>query len=148
MVHRCEEKRAIGVFHWRRVRRWPRVPIWMLVAIGVWLAAIGALEWISHYSEVSFVTCPFKLLTGFPCLTCGATRGVVATLQGHPLQGWLYNPMLFTAVFGMGALLTIRLCTGKMLQWRRKQRWQKWLAWTGVILLAGVNWIYVILYVG
>ena len=42
--------------------------------------------------------CPIKLLTGFPCPACGATRALLALLHGD-IQGYLhYHPLALVLV--------------------------------------------------
>lgn len=51
--------------------------------------------------------CLFHSLTGIPCLTCGATRSVLALLDGRVADAVLYNPLVFAAslLFFAGGLL-------------------------------------------
>jgi hypothetical protein len=37
--------------------------------------------------------CPFRALTGLPCLSCGTTRAAVAVLHGRPLEALVVNPL-------------------------------------------------------
>jgi hypothetical protein len=37
--------------------------------------------------------CPFRALTGIPCLSCGTTRAAVALLHGNPLAALAVNPL-------------------------------------------------------
>jgi hypothetical protein len=50
--------------------------------------------------------CPFRVLTGVPCLTCGTTRAAVAFLDGRPLDALAANPLaaLAGAAFIVGGL--------------------------------------------
>jgi len=41
--------------------------------------------------------CPFRALTGLPCLSCGTTRAAVALLEGHPLEALSVNPLAAAA---------------------------------------------------
>ena len=38
------------------------------------------------------VLCPFRLVTGIPCPTCGLTRSWVAFMHGHLRESVAYNP--------------------------------------------------------
>jgi hypothetical protein len=37
--------------------------------------------------------CPFRVLTGIPCLSCGTTRAAIALLHGDPLAALAVNPL-------------------------------------------------------
>jgi hypothetical protein len=91
--------------------------------------------------------CLLKRLTGWPCPTCGFTRGTLAILQGHPVQGWLYNPLLFSALGLAGLVLIIRLLLGRSLQVELTAR-ERIAAWLIAGILFAANWLYVIRCVG
>lgn len=44
------------------------------------------------------IACPFKALTGLPCLTCGATRAVAALLRGDFAASLRFHPLVIPAV--------------------------------------------------
>jgi hypothetical protein len=44
--------------------------------------------------------CPFRALTGVPCLSCGTTRAAVAFLDGRVFDALLVNPL--AALAGLG----------------------------------------------
>ena len=44
--------------------------------------------------------CPFKALTGWPCVTCGATRMVDAFVHGRLEAGVRLNPLLAAIAIG------------------------------------------------
>jgi hypothetical protein len=51
--------------------------------------------------------CPFHVLTGLPCPSCGATRAGLALLRGRPLEALAFNPLatLAEVVFLAGGVL-------------------------------------------
>jgi hypothetical protein len=52
--------------------------------------------------------CEFKRRSGFPCPTCGATRGFILSISGHFAQGWRLNPLgplLAWGLIGVALLL-------------------------------------------
>jgi hypothetical protein len=44
--------------------------------------------------------CPFRALTGIPCLSCGTTRAATALLHGEPLAALGLNPLATLAGAG------------------------------------------------
>jgi hypothetical protein len=40
-----------------------------------------------------FPPCPFKHLTGLPCLSCGTTRAALALLRGDVARAFAFNPL-------------------------------------------------------
>jgi hypothetical protein len=44
--------------------------------------------------------CPFRALTGVPCLSCGTTRAAMALLDGRVVDALLVNPL--AALAGLG----------------------------------------------
>jgi len=91
--------------------------------------------------------CLFKHFTGCPCPTCGFTRGTLSFLQGHPVQAWLYNPLLFSFLGAFGAAAGIRVLLGRGLH-VHFTRGERKAGWAVVAVLFALNWLYVILYVG
>jgi Protein of unknown function (DUF2752) len=67
--------------------------IWLAVSLasfalgGAWLAL--GLPW---------PRCPFHAVTGWPCLTCGATRASIAFLHGDFLSALRWNPLGFAVL--------------------------------------------------
>ena len=82
---------------WRPALREERqlAVLWGVLAVSalllrpLWIAIAPALP-----------PCPFRALTGVPCLTCGATRAAVAVLHGRPLEALLVNPLAVLAGLG------------------------------------------------
>src|SRR5688572_7540551 len=83
---------------------WRRVPpasvnhelLWLVVSVGA--LVVGAF-WL-HFG-FSMLRCPFLAVTGYPCLTCGATRSAIALAHGNFLAGWTWNPLAFLALCGI-----------------------------------------------
>lgn len=94
------------------------------------------------------IICPFFLLTGYSCLSCGLTRGLIAMAHGHwaavlgtyPLAVLLYPATaLFFAVNAAAVICRVRLTPGPWLKWHRRG----WLIFLGIFgLLVLLNWLY------
>src|SRR4051812_17837482 len=70
----------------------------------VWLAGsvtttIPGGLWLSLGLPVP--RCPFLEITGYPCLTCGATRCSIALLHGNFAIAWLWNPLALVSLCGV-----------------------------------------------
>jgi hypothetical protein len=130
-----------------RVSRRPPWPWWVYGVVFVW-AALGLMVLaLSHGRERPVELCNFKRLTGIPCPTCGFTRGTLRFLGGHPVEGWLFNPLLFTVLALFGASVVLRV-VGRRAVRLNLSRTQRKVAWAVAIGLVLLNWLYVIVYVG
>ena len=98
--------------------------------------------------RIPWTICTFLRLTGYPCPSCGLTRGFVAVAHGHflavltacPLAVLLYAATVLVFAVNAAALLCgARLTPGRWLTWRAR-------AWWGILcffgLLVLLNWIY------
>ena len=86
-----------------------------------------------------------KNLTGISCPTCGFTRGSLSFLDGRILQGWLYNPLLFSLLGIFFLLLVYRLLFARSIRIKLTKR-ERSLAWVTAIVLFVANWMYVIIH--
>ena len=130
-----------------KVRRRPPWPAWAIALVLGWLATVGAAVWLmlKHHTHVEL--CLFKRLTGYPCPTCGSTRGVLHMLRGDVPAAWTFNPLLFTVLAVAAALLVVRVAFGRAVRVHLTRAEQR-LAWIVGIALVLLNWAYVIVWVG
>jgi hypothetical protein len=81
-----------------RSRRSPEI-LWG--SIGLFLLAAGLLVTVMAPGLLAAAPrCLFKVATGWPCPTCGATRALWALGAGHPLEALAWNPLLGLAALG------------------------------------------------
>ncbi len=119
------------------------VPWWAVAVVLGWLVLVGLGEALEASSGVDVPSCAFRLLTGVPCPTCGATRAVLAAGQTRFLAALLYNPLLtVAAVAGLGWLV-LRLGFGRTIRLDLAPR-ARAIVWIAVGGLIAVNWAYVI----
>lgn len=65
-----------------------------LIALGVtYLKVIGPRLW----------DCGFRMMTGLPCPSCGATRSLAALVGGDPIASFRFNPLFFCVFLVGGA---------------------------------------------
>jgi hypothetical protein len=119
------------------------LPAWVWVGVG--LACAAGLGLTARLLPPGIIPpCGFRLVTGHPCPTCGATRMGWFLLEGNVSAALRMNPFLFFIVAGLGiwtaAGLAIRM-SGRDLLLGISQREEKW--WWS-ILVAGflANWGY------
>lgn len=68
-----------------------------LIWLAVSLASLGlAAGWFAL--GLPWPRCLFHDLTGFPCITCGATRSAIQFFHGHFFAAWKWNPVVFIAL--------------------------------------------------
>jgi Protein of unknown function (DUF2752) len=80
---------------------WRRIPpdnfnhelVWLAVSVA---AVVGGALWLSL--GLPTLRCPFLAVTGYPCLTCGATRCAIAFLHGNFSAAWSWNPLALLAL--------------------------------------------------
>ena len=104
------------------------------------LASLGAATLAASVAYVPWaesgpVLCPFRLLTGLPCPSCGLTRSFCAMASGHlhAAAGFhLFGPALFVALLALVPLLVFQAVIGRRIGWLQRllhsQRLGLWLA--------------------
>jgi hypothetical protein len=130
---------------WRRLQpaEFNHELIWLAVSVA---AAIGGAIWL----RLGFPTlrCPFLAVTGYPCLTCGATRCAIALLHGNFSLAWLWNPLALVALCGVAVfdlyaaiVLIARAPRLRLVDWTHTEKNAVRIA---VIALIAMNWIYLL----
>jgi len=121
--------------------------VWLSVSVAV-LVMGGGWLWLG----LSLPHCPFLAVTGYPCLTCGATRCAIAFGHGHLLEAWGWNPLAFVAICGVilfdiyaAIVLAARWPRLRVVDWTRLEKNIFRVAVVGLIVL---NWIYLLTHRG
>jgi hypothetical protein len=130
---------------------WRRMPaagfdhelVWLSVSLA---ALAGGAAWLAI--GLGWPQCPFLAMTGWPCLTCGATRATIAFLNGDLLQAFSWNPLAFlalcgVAVFDVYAVIVLlgRRPRLRMVDWARTEKNAVRIAVVCALLL---NWLYLL----
>ena len=130
---------------WRRVSPdgFNHELVWLAISVGTIVA--GAI-WLTF--GLPWPRCPFLAVTGFPCMTCGATRCATAFLHGNFLAALRWNPLGFAALCGVAAfdLYAIVVLAGRgprlrMVDWTAAE---KNVARIAVVALTALNWVYLL----
>jgi hypothetical protein len=122
-------------------------PAWTVAVVVGYIALVGLAVWLAQRGGGHVELCLFKRVTGYPCPTCGTGRGSLALLRGDLPAAWRFNPLVFTCLAALAAVLGLRLVLGRAVRVEMSR-----LEWF-VVLAAGLaavlaNWAYVIVYVG
>jgi hypothetical protein len=130
---------------------WRRVPpeafnhelVWLAVSVA---AVVGGGAWLAL--GLPWLACPFRAVTGYPCLTCGATRCAIAFSHGNLLLAWSWNPLTFLALCGVALFdlyaTAVLLTHGprlRVIDWTRAEKNAVRIA---AVVLIAVNWTYLL----
>lgn len=117
--------------------------IWLAVSAGS--IALGA-GWLAI--GLPWPQCPFHAVTGWPCVTCGATRSTIAFLHGDVLSALRWNPLVWAALCGIivfdlyaAIVLVGRKPRVRIVDWSAGEK--KMVRIAAISLLA-LNWIYLL----
>jgi len=134
---------------------WRRLPaggfdhelVWLAVSMA---ALTGGALWL--WIGLLWPQCPFLAMTGWPCLTCGATRATIAFVHGNFLEAFSWNPLAFLALCGVAVfdlyaavVLLGRRPRLRVVDWTRTE---KNIARAVVVCALLVNWIYLLMHRG
>jgi hypothetical protein len=117
--------------------------LWLAVSVA---AFAGAALWLRI--GLAWPRCPFLSVTGFPCLTCGATRALIAMAHGDFWRAVSWNPLACLALCGVFAfdlyaiaVLISRSARLRLVDWTKNEKNAVRIAAAAVIAL---NWIYLL----
>ncbi len=130
-----------------RDSRYPNIPLFAVLVLVIWLTLV-CIATIINFKLSKFVDlCLFKRFTGYPCPTCGTTRGIISLFHGNYIQAWLFNPLVFSIgiIFMIDLLFKFIFARKIKITLTKKEKKSAWII--GIILLLA-NWAYVIFYVG
>jgi hypothetical protein len=94
------------------------------------------------------IRCLFRLWSGHPCPTCGASRCLDRMLHGAWAEAFFIQPLVFTATLGFGLLLLYMIVAGwsgrpvPAIQFENRR--ERIAAVLLVILLVAANWVYLL----
>ncbi len=129
-------------FEWRD-RQLEDLQRW-LACLGSLLLIVAVLAWI-HMSGTS--VCLFHRLTGVPCLTCGATRAAALLLRGDVSGAVRLQPLATLGGVIVGVALAVysaALVVGRRAVRVRLEAREVRMLWITLLILAVLNWIYLV----
>lgn len=134
---------------------WRRMPaagfdhelVWLSVSLA---ALAGGAAWLAI--GLGWPQCPFLAMTGWPCLTCGATRATVAFLHGDFLQAFSWNPLALLALCGVAVFdvyaVIVLLARAPRLRIADWARTEKNVVRIAVVCALMLNWIFLLAHRG
>lgn len=112
-------------------------------SLATWLGLPAVLGGLQFVNPLGLYACPWKTLFGFPCLTCGTTRMMVALSGGHMVEAFAYQPLGVTISFLLLSYVPFAALAPHLLP----ARWSTPHVRTGGLILAAAtvaNWSYLI----
>lgn len=117
--------------------------VWFAVSV---LAATGGALWL--WLGLPWPRCAFLAMTGYPCLTCGATRCAIALAHGDLLSALMWNPLATIALIGLALfdlyalmVLVLRLPRFRIVDWTAREKSAVRIVAVTVLLL---NWAFLL----
>ena len=116
-----------------------------------WLAVVGAFLLIGLSVAVlngcGVKVCLFHRLTGLPCLTCGGTRALSLLTSGNVACALVLQPLVVVGTVCMGTIFAVYsgfLFVRRRVIVMRFGPGERRAAWVTLIVLAVLNWLYLI----
>lgn len=69
----------------------PRSRLYITTGIVCFIGIIWLL--LDYYASANITLCPVKLVTGYPCPSCGTTRSISALFNGQLKDAFMINPL-------------------------------------------------------
>ena len=113
-------------------------------------AVIAALSFlVARFVPVLAIPyeCPLRMLTGYPCATCGMTHAFVFLAHGRVADAFRWSPLgalLACGAWAFAALDLLRVVAGWPMPFLAPRTAARWL-WIGVAAVL-LNWGYLLVY--
>lgn len=127
-------------FYWLVPRR-PHHLLYVLLT----LLTIGSVILLCHLLGIQL--CPLNRFTGFPCMTCGSTRAVMALLKLDFRTAFLLQPLVTVALLvalPLAALFSYTAFVQKRLPMVELSKREKLVLITMAGIAALLNWSYLV----
>lgn len=122
--------------------------LYLITGIVCFFAILWLL--IDYFSLAEITVCPVKLVSGYPCPSCGTTRSIQALMHGHIGEAFMINPFGIISVaiiIGVLILLMLDLTTKKDYYYKTYRKIELYLqkhkiVSAGLIILVIINWAW------
>jgi hypothetical protein len=111
----------------------------LLIALGIVVAALAA--------RPGPVTCPFRLVTGFPCPTCGMVRATRHVMHGEFAAAWQTNPLDAFSLLVAAPATVVMLLANRLGRWAMRIQVggkERAILWALAVAAFVANWVYVL----
>lgn len=86
----------------------PRSRLYITTGIVCFIGIIWLL--LDYYASANVTLCPVKLVTGYPCPSCGTTRSISALFNGQLKDAFMINPLgIVSSIIIMAVMLLMLL---------------------------------------
>ena len=117
--------------------------IWLSVSVA---SLGGATTWFAL--GLPWPQCLFHAITGFPCVSCGATRSAIALFRADFFAAWKWNPLVFACLCALSIFdvyaAAVLVTRGPRLRILNLTRWEKTFLRVFLLTIFGVNWVYLL----
>lgn len=128
--------------------RGPRSRLYITTGIVCFFGIVWLL--LDYYAAANVTLCPVKLVTGYPCPSCGTTRSISALFNGKIVDAFMINPLGIVSsiiIIGVLLLMLLDLLTKRDYYFKVYSRAEKFLqqhkAFSAIlVLLVILNWAW------
>ncbi|MCI5746009.1 MAG: DUF2752 domain-containing protein [Erysipelotrichaceae bacterium] len=94
-----------------------------------WLMALLLYVFITYFFHI--VSCPIKLIIGYPCIGCGMSRAILSLVSLNFKEAFIYHPFVFFLPFIMFVII---FKSRKNILKIYRQKWL-WVSLTSLLIL-------------
>jgi hypothetical protein len=117
--------------------------IWLAVSLG---SLAMAAAWFAI--RLPWPRCVFLEVTGYPCVSCGATRAAIAFFHADFWSAWKWNPLVFLFLSGLSIFdayaFAVLVTRARRLRIGQLSPTEKIFVRLVVIILLLSNWVYLV----
>lgn len=109
------------------------------------IATVYGAIFVRYGHALSFTVCPFKAITGYPCVGCGGTRAAMLLSQGQILAALKLNPLSVLLILWIAVsyvLIFADVLRNRDTYWKiYKKKWPTAAVIATIVILLA-NWIW------
>jgi hypothetical protein len=114
---------------------------------GIAVLVLGVARWFP-FAVFPPPRCPLKMLTGYPCCTCGLTRSLLAFAHGEVVAAFTWNPLvalcaLGSVVYALYAAIVLVFGLPRV-RWSLTAFWERVVVRLLAVAVIVANWAYLV----